>query len=217
MTEDAQARGGADVPSATPYEIIRERILQAQYRPGELLREVALADDLGVSRTPVREALFRLEHDGVLSRSAKGLRVRVFSIDEIVAVYDAAIVLEAEAARLAALRRTTQQILTLKRIADQAAAQVAAHEDPLRLMDSWHFQLWEAAQNPSITDLLSRLSAQLFGLPTPKSRFDYWQESVESHNAINAAIEQQSPDEASRLMRRHMEHGRDSAARLLME
>lgn len=218
MTQQTEPRNVAHADALrSPYDIIRENILRGFYQPGELLREVALAEALGVSRTPVREALFRLEHERVLTRSAKGLRVREFTLAEIVSVYDAAIILESEAARLAALHRNTQHVIALRDAAAQGARAVQAREDPLHAMDLYHSELWRTANNPTMTDLLQRLSAQLFGLPEPTSRFEYWEESVTSHEAINDAIERQDPEAAARLMREHMQSGRESAARLMLD
>ncbi|WP_159499757.1 GntR family transcriptional regulator [Microbacterium sp. 18062] len=197
-----------------PYDVIRARILESAYPPGTLLREVTLSNELGHSRTPIREALARLEHEELLERTPRGLRVRQFGIDDIVAVYESCLIVEPAATRLAALRRTQRDVLVLQRLLEDAAAVIGAG-DPVRLMDDWHIALWDACRNPSLVAVLNRLSAQLFGLPAPPASGDAWGASLAAHREITDAVVAQDAERAETLMRAHLEAGRDAALQAL--
>lgn len=88
------------------YERLRGDILDWRLEPGTVLAEVEQAERLGVSRTPVREALARLLADGLVeSQGARGLVVSAASVDDVVALFEVREALEGQAAALAALRR----------------------------------------------------------------------------------------------------------------
>ena len=87
------------------YGHLRDSILRGSLLPGTRISEPNLAEQLGISRTPVREALQRLSQEGLVELTpAKGARVRVLSAEEVREVYEARAMLEGEAARLAAER-----------------------------------------------------------------------------------------------------------------
>src|SRR5690606_35558099 len=90
----------------SPYERIKEAIIAGDLAPGQPVVETALAEWCQVGRTPIREALTRLEQDGLLIRTSRGLVVRERSPDVILDIYETRILLEAAAARTAAARRT---------------------------------------------------------------------------------------------------------------
>ena len=88
------------------YEQLRQSIIEGRLLPGESLVEANLASTYGVSRTPIREALTRLQQDGLVHRGDRGLVVRESTPEEILDIYETRVILEAQAARLAAKRRT---------------------------------------------------------------------------------------------------------------
>ena len=100
-----QATGRLSLADAV-YDAIHHRIVTGTYRPNQRLVETEIATELGASRTPVREALFRLVKDGLAIKTRQGLQVREFTLPEIREVYEVRAALEGYAARLAAqLRR----------------------------------------------------------------------------------------------------------------
>ena len=111
---------------APVYERMRDDIVTGLLAPGAALVETALAGQYGTSRTPVREALRRLEQDGLIERGDRGMRVRSRSPEEILEIYEVRIVLETAAARSAAVRRTP---LDLVRLRQAHAAMVALDTD----------------------------------------------------------------------------------------
>jgi DNA-binding GntR family transcriptional regulator len=202
--------------TAGVYDVLRDRILHAHYAPGQLLREAPVADDLGVSRTPVREALIRLSENGLLERTTRGLRVRERSVSELGEVYEACILVEPAVARLAALRRRPQHLVALDDVLDSTRRALdAGADDPHVLMDQWHIAVWQAADNDTLAHLLESLSAQLFSIPAPVLGITEWGVSLESHREMTEAIRRQDADAAEELMRVHLEAGRDAALRSL--
>lgn len=80
------------------YERIHEAIVSGEFAPGESLGEVVLARRFGTSRTPVREALHRLEIEAIVEPTSRGVRVRPSSPEEVLDVYEVRITLESAAA-----------------------------------------------------------------------------------------------------------------------
>jgi DNA-binding GntR family transcriptional regulator len=209
-----QRSDGSTATAARPYETLRERILQLSYAPGEVLREVPLAAELGFSRTPVREALARLEHDGLLERTARGVRVRKRTVDEVVEVYETCLILEPEAARLAARRRTPRNLLALRDALERPDGEEGGTQVRAQL-DRWHFAVWDAAHNASLAELLRHVSAQIIVLPYGPRTGGSWEKSVRSHVLLTDAIERQDAEAAGQLMTEHLSAARDLTLRVL--
>lgn len=198
------------------YGLLRDRILQAHYRPGQVMREAPVADDLGVSRTPVREALIRLTENGLLERTNRGLRVRQRTVDELSDVYEACLLVEPAVAGLAALRRRTQDLAVLDNVLDATDHAISAGETSIQpFMDEWHVAVWHSAYNDSLSQLLHTLSAQLFSIPAPVLGLTQWRVSLDGHRELTEAIRSQDAATAEALMRTHLEAGRDAALRAL--
>lgn len=198
------------------YDVLRARILHTHYEPGQVLREALIADDLGVSRTPVREALIRLSEIGLLERTNRGLRIRKRTVDELGEVYEACIVLEPVVTGFAALRRRPHNLLELD---DALTATERAIDDGVidaySLMDAWHAAVWRAAGNDTLNHALENLSAQLFSIPVATLGITEWRLCLDSHREITDAIRRQDAGHAEELMRVHLEAGRDAALRAL--
>lgn len=142
------------------YEMLRADILSGKFAPGEVLLETALAQGYGLSRTPVREALGRLEQDGLLERGARGYRVRSGTPQDILDIYQARGALEGEAASAAATRATDLELARLLHIHELACASTDPQE-ARRLNSEWHEALWQAGHNRTIENLLGKLVTQL--------------------------------------------------------
>jgi len=96
------------------YEKIKEEILKGKIKNGERLIEVKLSDKYGVSRTPIREAIKRLEKDGLVTWVPnRGANVRFFSVEDITSAYNLKAVIESYAASLAAQHRNEEHVTKL--------------------------------------------------------------------------------------------------------
>lgn len=201
---------------AAAYNAIKEAILVGELVAGEPLIESSLAAWCGVSRTPVREALRRLEQDGLVKRDASGLIVRERSPEEILDLYDTRVILEATAARVAADRRTDHDLRAMRWALDQGHQvdptdidrMVGANQD-------FHQTVWRASHNESLRDLLSRMSLHLGRYPqTTLAAPKRWEEATKQHEELFHAIEVRDGDQAHEFARQHFLEARDIRLRL---
>jgi DNA-binding GntR family transcriptional regulator len=210
---DEQARAcGKDGPKMPSlYHQLLEEVLEGDLRPGEILVESALGKRFGVSRTPIREALRMLEQDGVLERVNRGMRVRQTSSEEVLEIYGVRTILEAAAARDAAVRRTDYDLANLDRIMrSMAEAKTASPLDMAGINRSFHRAIWQAARNKTLMDLLERLAVHLRRYPaTTYTRSGRWDEALDEHRALLEAIRDRDPEDAAALAEKHMSAARD--------
>jgi len=199
-----------------PYERLKEAIMDGELVPGEQLVEQALAEWCQVSRTPIREALTRLEQDGLVRRSDRGLIVRESSPEEILDLYDTRIVLESKVAAVAAERRTAIDLLTMRRAAERVRR--AESDEPRVIADrnrEFHRSVWHASHNESLIDLLERLNLHLGRYPaTTLSYPGRTETSHDEHTALIDAIDRRDADSASMLASKHFTAARDIRLKL---
>ncbi|MGH9212749.1 MAG: GntR family transcriptional regulator [Acidimicrobiales bacterium] len=142
-------------------DAIRTAIVAGRYPPGERLLEDQLAQELDVSRNPVREALQALATEGFVAiEPRRGARVASISTERAGELFAVREVLEGLAARLAAEHRTPQQLSELQAVVEEGAGRVAAGQlgDLPELNNRFHVTLHSAAANAMLTDVLARLS-----------------------------------------------------------
>ena len=191
------------------YDAIRERIVSGALPPGTRLGQAELADQLGISRGSVREALRRLAGDGLVEFEVnRGFFVADFGLDVVLERLEARLVLEPQIARLAAERRTDDDLTALRQaIADERAATTsdAAHDASrafhlLLARATGNEQLWRLVDGLWIADVGRRLLARRYAAPT-------WQDDdAREHAEILAAVESGDADRAEALVRRHDEN-----------
>jgi DNA-binding GntR family transcriptional regulator len=199
------------VPRVAPYEMLKQAILSGELVPGQPLIEATLATWCGVSRTPVREALRRLEQDGLVDRSIHGLAVRERSPEEIIDLYDTRLVLEATVARVAAERRTDHDVRQLRwnlqRGDDVAAENIDAM---VEANQEFHRAVWRASHNESLIDLLERLHLHLARYPgTTLASPGRWPTARVQHADLVDAIERRDGDAAHGIAEQHFLEARD--------
>ncbi|MGV2950837.1 GntR family transcriptional regulator [Glutamicibacter sp. AGC46] len=196
----------AKLDSDSIHAQLKDDLLQGAFQPGDALREVALAERFGVSRTPVREALTRLLHEGLLERRARGLFVKEIDPEQIMQVYDLRILLEGQAAQEAASVRTEVDLMRLQALVDRDRA-LAEPDDATRLATNieFHRALWRAAHNPVLEDLLERLATHQIHAPTSTlSVGSRWTEALEEHQCIVDNIRERDSANACGLIQAHM-------------
>lgn len=179
-------------------------ILEGKYQPGDILNEIPLAEEFGVSRTPVREALQRLSAASLVERGPRrAVIVSKVPIQTLYALFEAMGEVEALVARFAALRMSE-----LERQALNAA--VEAGEDsslPFEEVNRrFHKALRNGAHNPVLEEVLDDLEMRSmpWRLVQFRRRADRIAPSQREHRAIAAAITAQDANEAQRLMRAHI-------------
>ena len=143
------------------YGLLKERLLSRGFEPGEHLKETALAASLGVSRTPLRQALHRLAAEGLLEQSPNhGVRVPRWSAKDIDDIFDLRQLLEPHAASLAARHRTIEHIQALQHAADDVARYTEGRDQNAVNLRSeanarFHNTLLEAAGNERLSAIVA--------------------------------------------------------------
>jgi DNA-binding GntR family transcriptional regulator len=189
------------------YERIRSLILSGDVAPGTRLGQVDLAEQLGVSRTPVREALRRLTGEGLVEfKDNRGFRVAALALDDVVRRLEVRLLLEPGAARMAAERATAEDLAALEdSIEREARARNAiAIHDASR---DFHVFVAAATQNRELVATLEGLWLVEVGrrLLSRRRAAPRWQDDdVREHRAILDAIRDRDGDRAAALMEAHI-------------
>jgi DNA-binding GntR family transcriptional regulator len=193
------------------YEVLRGHILDGEFPPGAPLVESALAKKLGVSRTPIREALRRLEQDTLVERVHRGLQVRARSPAEILEIYEVRIVLEGTAARAASERYTDIDRIRLRQLAASLSQrQSGASQELAALNLQFHKAIWQASHNQTLIDVLERLHVHLYRYPdTTYALPGRSQSSLKEHEELMDAIFSRDGDRAAAIASQHMTIARD--------
>jgi DNA-binding GntR family transcriptional regulator len=201
------------------YTRIREDIASGALAPGAPLVEVVMAQRYGTSRTPVREALRRLEQDGLVEPGARGMRVRTRSVEEILEIYDVRITLEATAARWAADRRTELDLVRLHR-AHELMEQTASTDGAAMAETNrrFHEAVWAAGHNAALVDTLRTLNSHLVRYPaTTLTRAGRWGTALEEHARLIEAIADRDALSAAKIAEEHMTAAREIRLRMAGE
>ena len=197
------------------YEEIRHRILAMEMKPGEIVSENKLSQELGISRTPIREALKQLEQDGLISSSNRRKRVFVLTIHEVEEIFDLKIAVESHIARWAAERgeqtersQLQQVVQQMKKFADVPEDTSEVHEwidEWLEIDNQFHALLFQMANNKRSEQIIKNLNYQWhrlrIGLLAMEGRI---QKSVKEHANIAQAILEGNAENAENLMKDHL-------------
>lgn len=215
-TDRSAPAGASTQRRITPYERIKQAIMSGDLVPGAQLVELALAEWCEVSRTPVREALLRLEQDGLVVRTDQGMVVRDSSPEEILDIYDTRVVLEGRAAAVAAERRTSHDLMAMRRLLEKVNRLDAS--DPHALAEvnrEFHRAIWRASHNDSLIDLLERLNLLLGRYPATTLAYPGRVKSASrEHKKLVDAIEARDHDAAAAAAIQHFMAARDIRLRL---
>lgn len=197
----------ADTPSGqAAYRRLLDDIRRGDLAPGTRLRETDLADRLGISRTPVREAIRMLEQDGlVIHLPRQGATVRRMEYAELIELYEMRAVLEGTAARLAARGASEVELTELVLLNDR----MAATPDPHLARDlnrQFHQALLAAARNRFLSRSIQGLQKTMLLLgPTTLTAPDRAAEAVTEHARVLTALQARDGAEAEARMRAHLE------------
>lgn len=226
MPTSDMSTGGEDAVSPyTPYsvqvaEIIRGKILGGQYASGERLNEVALASSLGISRSPIREALRHLAKEGLVDLvGGRGAFVASLPADEVNDLLEIREALDALAARLAAQRATDDQLDELEHeLLDYTARLHQPDPATFSTTEDFHLGIYRAAGNGKLTELGLTVHTQLrlvrFRSGASQDRAD---QAHEEHLEIMRALRRHDPDEAERRTREHLSVSRTYILAVLEE
>ena len=203
--------GGTQLSNLTDagraYALILDKIIKAEMEPGSLIQEPVLMDSLGFGRTPIREALKRLQVEHFVTVSPRrGMFVTPIAIRDINHIYEVRMELEALVIRLAVERASPEQVSQLQALVDEE--NLAHLQTPNEIMDldrEFHFLSYEASQNQFLIADLKRyyfMSQRIwfYGLSTMKTI----EISIREHVDIVAAIRDGNSQVAEDAIKKHI-------------
>ena len=192
-------------PHKDAYEMILDAIDTGTYKPGSRLVESELADRFGVSRTPIREALQRLETQSLLTRDGRSLIVASLDHSQLSELYVVRGALEGLAARLAARHSTSEELAVLRDMLEADRKLINDPDAMSRANRRFHKQIHLASHNRFLVQqldlvhrsmaLLASTSIAVEGRPT---------DTLEEHERIVKAIENGDGDAADKALRDHI-------------
>lgn len=199
------------------YQEIKARIVYGRYKPGADLSEATLARVLGMSRTPVREALSRLSEERYVVRSpGRGFVIAPVTISMVRDTYQLRRLLEAEGARLAAEVATAKDVDTLADLADYSylAGDAASYREALERNLEFHLAVARASRNELLVEFVRQCLTQTDRVLSLGADFTPFERgSSEEHRQIVDLIRAHDADGAYRAMQSHLER----TSRLMMD
>jgi DNA-binding GntR family transcriptional regulator len=207
---EGPAEGAADPAppqGRSAYDRLLDEIRTGRLPPGARLREADLAARLGISRTPVREAIRQLEAEGLVVHEARsGASIRRLDHAEVMELYEMRSVLEGTAARMAARSAADVELAELKALNMEMAGAVNDPERTGRLNRQFHATLLNAARNRFLSRAMATLQRTLLILgPTTLADPDRAEQALLEHGRILKALAARDMVEAELAMRSHIE------------
>lgn len=202
------------------FEQLERDILTGKYLRGEVLSEMRLSAELGVSRTPIREALRRLEQENILSDSGRGAVVVGISKEDMLDMYEMRMQIEGLAAQRAAGCISPQQLQEMREILELQRFYIEKpgndHSDQIKDLDSrFHQLLYESSGSRAFCETLSSMHKKMTKFRKASvSRHSRAVASLEEHEAIYEALSRRDGEVARQLALRHIANARDSMARI---
>lgn len=230
MTETGKDNAQQDA-AAEAYDRLLAMLLEGEAAPGGVLYETVLGRRLGLSRTPVREALARLNQDGLIDRSARGYTVKQLTPAEIIQVFDVKTLLDRQVGFDAANNITPLELYELEQLNDLVAvkllAAVSSDQEGQNsifrqihaINHQWHSVVLEASKNMT----LQRLVGQLLKIQTmynPRMTvqdLEGFRAVHDTHCQIVEAFRGHSATLAAELMVRHSQESRDARVAAFMK
>lgn len=194
--------------SEEAYRTLKWKILRMELAPGSFLNELELASSTGFGRSPIHQALHRLQHDGLVEiRPRKGVLVRTWSPQHIRDLIETRVPVEVAAVRLAAERATDAEIKSMQALLATGPRMIAESDRDglLRLDQEFHRLLVTASRNPVLAEVAKSLhqrSTLLWFVPiSDKQEYEVVQAQ---HEGILAAVRARDPAAAAAAMRAHL-------------
>lgn len=191
-------------------ENIRQAIIDGTFSSGERLMEIQLADEMGVSRTPVREAIRKLELEGfVVMIPRRGTYVADISIRDITEIYEIRTCLDVLSAGLAAERITDEELEALNRLLVEIGQYIAENnmEKIVEADTAFHDILYQASRNERLRSIINNLREQLTGIRGRSMSYPgRLVETMDEHRALVDSIAARDVERAQNAARVHIEN-----------
>jgi len=190
------------------YQTIKQKIIYVEYAPGTLIREGELASKLGVSKTPVREALNGLKHEGLVEVIPyKGYLVSQLSFQELRDLFELRIILETASVELAMQRITKSQLDHFKKLAQKKfnVDSEEARKEFMKVNADFHCYLGEVSGNKQLADQLTSIVQKMQRGLFLALRLSSLNEMEEEHLELVEAIEMKNEAKARKLIAKHIQ------------
>ncbi|HIR28554.1 MAG TPA: GntR family transcriptional regulator [Candidatus Choladousia intestinigallinarum] len=196
------------------FQTLRQAILKGELKPGERLMEIHLAQKLGVSRTPVREAIRKLELEGlVLMIPRKGAVVAEITVSDLEDVLEVRSALEELAVKCACRKITSEQLSLLKEAAEEFGKSLKGQDVSAcaQADEAFHGVIYQATGNRRLMQMLSNLREQMY-----RYRVEYLKDRqshqilLKEHREIMQALERKDEEEAARITAVHIERQKEN-------
>lgn len=203
------------------FETLRKAIVSGDIKPGERLMEVSLADQMGVSRTPVREAIRRLEAEGLVTMTPrKGTHVSELSVKDIMDVLEIRTVLDKLATDLAAKRMQPVQLKALESVHKQYISCVEKEnmEGAVKKDVEFHDLIYAASGNPRLVAVAGSLREHVYRFRVIYMSGNLIAENVlNEHEEILAALKEAQNNIASDLAEKHIRNQMETIIKTVTE
>ena len=222
MSEDLKLNMNAYLPLRdVVFQTLREAILKGDLRPGERLMELQLAAKLGVSRTPIREAIRMLEQEGLAvtipRKGAEVARMTEKNMEDVLQIREA---LDDLAVQVACDKMTEQQLknLTLAMKNFENAIQTGNLSKIVAYDVEFHDIIYESTDNPKLVTLLSNLREQIY-----RYRVEYLQGKenypmlIKEHETILEALREKNKERVVEAMRSHIRNQAETVKNIIRE
>ena len=211
MRDDLQLEVNAYLPLRdVVYNTLREAILKGELKPGERLMELQLASKLGVSRTPIREAIRMLELEGLaVTIPRKGAEVAKMTVKDMEDVLEVREALDELAARIACNKITEEQLQTLSKVKDafEESTKTTDIKQIAMYDEKFHDVIYESTGNVRLVNLLNNLREQIY-----RYRVEYlknvevYPRLIKEHETILKALQDRNQELVVEAMRDHVEN-----------
>ena len=195
-------------------ELLRQRIFKRELEPGSWIDEMKLAEEYGISRTPLREALKVLAAEGLVTMKVRrGAYVTEVSEKDLSDVYHLLSLLESDAAGVVAERASDAQIAELQGLHDELEKAAGNRERFFEINEAFHMRLLEIANNRWRDQMVADLRKVMkLNRHTSLVKSGRVQESLKEHRAIMAALAKRDSAGAVQRMQEHFSNGLEAAA-----
>lgn len=195
-------------------ELLRQRIFKRELAPGSWIDELKLAEEYGISRTPLREALKVLATEGLVTMKVRrGAYVTEVSERDLADVYHLLALLESDAAGVVATQASEAQLRELQALHNELEKALSNRERFFEINEAFHMRLLEIANNrwrdQMVADLRKVMKLNRHNSLLKSGRIE---ESLAEHRAIMAALSARDGDASAQRMREHFRNGLEAAA-----
>lgn len=208
-----------DIPlTLQAYNILKKKIMDLQLRPGEILMIQVMAKELGISRTPVREAIVRLEREGfVEAAEGKKFKVSALTMKGVLEIHELRKLMELHAVKHVADTATKKQVSELKKtiILMQNALKNQSHHDFFEADLTFHEKIVFFHGNETLGQLMNQLNDKIQRIRYLTTYIDKrLEETIGEHQDVVNAIEEHNPEKAEQKLGYHLTKVKDGLAAL---